>query len=57
MRVLQGIFFLRNILKGTEKFLKVPLRGTFKNFYEFYGSAEPCNNKCDRKAKKIDFTI
>jgi hypothetical protein len=32
MRVLQGIFFLGNILKGTEKFLKVPRSGTFKNF-------------------------
>jgi hypothetical protein len=26
--------------KGTEKFLKVPLRGTFKNFSGFYGSVK-----------------
>jgi len=31
------------ILKGTEKFLKVPLRGTFKNFSGFYNSAKRCN--------------
>gem|GEM_PF-3188423 len=30
-------------LKGTEKFLKVPLRGTFKNFSGFYSSAKRCN--------------
>jgi hypothetical protein len=27
-------------LKGTKKFLKVPLRGTFKNFFGFYKNAE-----------------
>ncbi len=27
-------------LKGTEKFLKVPLRGTFKNFSGFYEGAK-----------------
>jgi len=27
-------------LKGTEKFLKVPLRGTFRNFSGFYSSAK-----------------
>ena len=27
-------------LKDTKKFLKVPLRGTFKNFFEFYKNAE-----------------
>jgi len=29
-------------LKGTEKFLKVPLRGTFKNFSGFHVSAKRC---------------
>jgi len=27
-------------LKGTKKFLKVPLRGTFKNFFGFYKNAK-----------------
>jgi hypothetical protein len=29
-------------LKGTENFLKVPLRGTFKKFSGFYKSAKRC---------------
>jgi hypothetical protein len=29
-------------LKDPEKFLKVPLRGTFKNFSGFYKSARRC---------------
>jgi len=29
-------------LEGIEKFLKVPLRGTFKNFSGFYNSAKCC---------------
>ena len=29
-------------LKGTEKFLKVPLRGTFKNFSGSYKGAKRC---------------
>jgi len=32
-------------LQGTEKFLKVPLRGTFKNFSGFYKSAKRCKHK------------
>jgi hypothetical protein len=31
--------------KGTKKFLKVPLLGTFKNFFGFHGSAKRCNAK------------
>jgi hypothetical protein len=31
-------------LKGTEEFLKVPLRGTFKNSSGFYRSAKRCNH-------------
>jgi len=29
-------------LSDTNKFLKVPLRGTFKNLFGFYGSARRC---------------
>ncbi len=32
-------------LRGTEKFLKVPLRGTFKNFSGFYDSAKRCTQE------------
>jgi hypothetical protein len=33
-------------LKGTDKFLEVPLRGTSKNLSRFYKSAKRCNNRC-----------
>jgi hypothetical protein len=32
-------------LKVTKKFLKVPLRGTFKNFFGFYKSVKRCMAK------------
>jgi len=36
-------------LKGTDKFLEVPLRGTSKNLSRFYKSAKRCKPKIERR--------